>query len=208
MQLTAETANEVISLRHDLPVSFEARDDLGVVSAELVLTVTDRDGKQRQITVPLEMGDQKGKSEVKLSTSAALADLGLADDDQVSYAVRVQDAFQQSSERNGGEQMANAGGGKGGKDSEMTRRSLKIGEPGPNQSSSKSQQLRIASREMLNEIGPKEKKLLAIEVAFAQIKKLTISALENTRQAEVRDRKIGQKLDTRPALRGSGRGPQ
>ena len=221
VELSADSASEIVSISHDIEVAFEAHDDVGVTGAELIVTITDRNGRSRQETVPIDLGDQYGKNDVEIRKAISTSRLGLSADDEISYAVRVRDAY---------EQLADAGeNGKGSAGSSastqtdtqglqpgsadnaqptMTRRSLKIGSGDSAPGTSENRALRVADRELLNELSSRKKKILAVEAAFGQLKTYIASALNHTRTAKAPNYVRGEKRDMRPLYAAVGNARQ
>ncbi len=207
VELSADSARDMISFSHDIEVAFGAHDDVGVTAAELVVTITDANGQQRERVLPIDLGDQKGKNDIEIRAGIPTSDLGLKPDDEVSYAVRVRDAYEQLGDA--GEKVANSlesdstaksqdPSGGDNPENRMTKRSLKIGEKNGESSTSEERALRIASRELINEIGAKKKKNLAVEAAFGQLKTYIASALKHSRSAKAPKYVRGEKRNVAP----------
>jgi len=211
VELSADSARETISLSHDIEIAFEAHDDVGITDAELVVTITNADGQQREKTLPIDLGDQQGKSEIELRKAIPTSELGLKPDDEVSYAVRVRDAYEQladagktgenprdSNSTAQADPKSDEPNDAGNAEAGMTKRSLQIGEKNNKSSTSEKRALRIASRELINEIDARKKKILAVEAAFGQLKTYIASALKHTRNAKAPKYVRGEKRDMRP----------
>ncbi len=91
VQIT-EPAREV-AVRPDekLPIAFEARDDLGVSSAELIVTTGEGPDEKVVQEVPIPLGKQEGARRVRGRAELDLKPLALQHGDRLSYAVRVRD---------------------------------------------------------------------------------------------------------------------
>jgi len=207
VELSADSAREIVSLSHDIDVAFDAHDDIGIMAAELVLTITDAEGHQREEVLPIELGEQKGKGAIEIRQAIPTSELGLKPDDALSYAVRVRDTYEQIADAGEDESRShdsNATAQKGGLDdandtrNQMTKRSLKTGGQNGAQSTSEKRPLRIANRKIINEIDAKKKKILAVEAAFGQLKAHISSALKHTRNAKAPKFVRGEKRDMRP----------
>jgi hypothetical protein len=89
---TDETA---VSPDDVLEIEFEAHDDHGIATAELVIyddSVMDEDGQPKVIaTKPIPLGDQYLQKHVTGKTQFDLKELGLNSGDSISYAIRVTD---------------------------------------------------------------------------------------------------------------------
>lgn len=89
------TPNEEIAVRPDdtVPVTFEAKDDVRVGSAELVVYDEGRPGEQPRVldTLPVPLGDQEGDKEVKATVELDLSKYKVSDGAQLSFAVRVRE---------------------------------------------------------------------------------------------------------------------
>ncbi len=75
-----------------IPITFTAKDDVGIGSAELVLygEGLDLDGKPVPLaTIPIPLGDQQGAAEIQATIDLDLSQYELADGTEISYAVRV-----------------------------------------------------------------------------------------------------------------------
>lgn len=198
VNLTDQTDRNVPTLQHDLQVAFQARDDVGVETAEVIFKIRSPRGEEREVVVPLDLGEQAGNPEVNLKTNLPLSELGLEPGEDLAFSVRVRDnSNQASSERNG----QNSQGKEGGPDNppnEMTMRTL----PGGGSSAeSKSRQLRVTSQELINQVEPREKKLLAVDKVFELLRKHTESALFHTRKAKAPEPVVGRIVDSTPLFR-------
>ena len=93
-----------ISLRPDdtLTIDFEARDDLGISRAELVIMDpnptgsgddqnTNPSGPKELKTIPIPLGDQAGAKNVRTQAELSLKDFQLKHGQQLTYAIRVYD---------------------------------------------------------------------------------------------------------------------
>ncbi|MDF1814223.1 MAG: hypothetical protein P1V20_18610 [Verrucomicrobiales bacterium] len=189
VNLTNQLNNRLLSPHENLEISFHAKDDIGVVSAEAVFAVTDEQGNTREIRVPLDLGKEQGKAEMNITTRLKPGEIGISEKDSVSYSVRVYDGSSQTSA--GKKQKSPADPSP---KNNMTMRPLQTGKSGQ----SKSGKIKFSAKEMLNEVEPKEKKLLAIESAFARLKELTKKAGRHTAAAVAPANVPGQRLNTPP----------
>ncbi len=75
-----------------IPITFSAKDDLGLGSAEL-LVFDERlatDGKPLPLaTLPIPLGEQRGKTEIRATVDLDLSQFNLVDGAQLSFAIRV-----------------------------------------------------------------------------------------------------------------------
>jgi hypothetical protein len=90
------TPNEEMAVRPDdkVPVTFEAKDDVRVGSAELVVyDESNKAGNGPRIldTIPIPLGDQEGKTEVKATVDLDLNKYKVANGAELSFAVRVRE---------------------------------------------------------------------------------------------------------------------
>jgi hypothetical protein len=193
VKLTEESGTETLSSQHGLEVAFTARDDIGLAAAEVVFSITNPQGETRTGSRPINLGDRAGQAVIDLKTKVLLDQLDLGPNDKISYAVRVQDNFLQKSSSES--DPASDATSPGSPESEMTKRSLKIGGAS---AQSESQPLKVASTEMINQIAAKEKKMLSIETAFQQLKVFTASALNQSRGAAAPAAAPGAVVDTSP----------
>lgn len=75
-------------------VTLEAKDDFGIAKAEVVVTTTKPDGQTNMVTLPVELGADRGKPNVSRSLQLDLKALGAKHGDEVSYVVQVTDTKQ------------------------------------------------------------------------------------------------------------------
>ena len=207
VKLTEESSSKVLSSRHDFQIAFEANDDLGIQSAEAVFSIRNKNGKSREVTMPIELGDQAGKPNIHKKANFQIADLPVSPGDQVSYSVRVRDNSQQTSsldpqtagnrtERNQSSRESPAG------PDSMTKRPLQTG--GGSVAESQSKSIQVTSSEIINQVEPKKKLLLAVDDAFRQLKSLTENALQQTRNAKAPEdisRRIGRSQALHQSIR-------
>jgi hypothetical protein len=87
-----ETSQQV-ALEPDetLRVEFEAKDDFGLKSAELVATVHKDGEKPRETIIPIDLGTAGGTASLKKSVALDLKQFALDAKTELSYAVRVRD---------------------------------------------------------------------------------------------------------------------
>ena len=79
-------------------VTFEATDDFGVAKAELTVTTTTADGETKAMTLPVNLGGEEGKKQLRKSVELDPAALGLKQGDQLTYVVKVTDTKQTPTE--------------------------------------------------------------------------------------------------------------
>jgi hypothetical protein len=94
--VTVVTPSDEITAHADekVKIEFEARDDIGLASAELVVTVKNDDGSNAApvvIPIPLDEAKEKGAKLVRKQVELDLAQFNLKQDQQLSYVVRVTD---------------------------------------------------------------------------------------------------------------------
>ncbi len=77
-----------------IDVAFEAADDFGVARAEVVLAVTKKDGSTNAITLPVELGNDAGKKDLRKTVQLDPKALGMEDGDALSLVVQVTDTRQ------------------------------------------------------------------------------------------------------------------
>ncbi|MHA3774446.1 hypothetical protein ACXR0O_23210 [Verrucomicrobiota bacterium sgz303538] len=75
-------------------VTFEAKDDFGLAKAELVVTTTTAEGETNTRTLPIDLNEDLGKTQVRKSVELDPKALGLKHGDQLSYVVQVTDTKQ------------------------------------------------------------------------------------------------------------------
>jgi hypothetical protein len=75
-------------------VVFEAADDFGLAKAELLVTTTTAAGQTNALVLPVDLGKNAGRKQVRQSVPLDPAALGLKQGDQLSYVVRVTDTRQ------------------------------------------------------------------------------------------------------------------
>jgi hypothetical protein len=89
------TPNDEIAVRPDekVPVTFEAKDDVRIGSAELVVYDEGKAGAAPRIldTIPIPLGDQEGAKEVKATVDLDLSRYKMLDGTELSFAVRVRE---------------------------------------------------------------------------------------------------------------------
>ena len=93
----ANPTNEV-ALRPDdnVTISFNAKDDLGISKAELVIFDPSKDGNEELKTIPIPLGEQVDRKQVSAQVEIDLKEFELKHGDQLSYAIRVYDTKQES----------------------------------------------------------------------------------------------------------------
>jgi hypothetical protein len=104
------TPQNDVAVRPDekLTITFVAKDDVGIGSAELVVFDESLGGRSKPLplkTIPIAMGDGQDPSDVKASVELDLAEFELSDGAQLSYAVRVREDRGQATEADGGKQQ-------------------------------------------------------------------------------------------------------
>ena len=87
-----------IALRPDdtVTISFDAKDDLGIAHAELVVFDASKNGTEVLKTIPISLGDQVGGKSVHGQTDLDLAEFKLKHGEQLTYAIRVYDTKESS----------------------------------------------------------------------------------------------------------------
>lgn len=195
VELTGEGDVEILSTRDNFEISFIARDDIGVATAEAVFGITDQEGNRREVSIPLDLGEAKNRESLEHRQKINLAELGLGEDEQLDYSVKVADSSNQKSSSNQPTaEDAPAGN--------MTKRSLKIG--GGSVAQTEPRPINFSSKEIINEVEPKQKKTLAIESAFETLKRYTAEALSHTGAARKPPIIPGQTLDLKPLFSNIG----
>lgn len=97
VQIQSPDAEMAVRPDDTIEVEFIARDDLGIATAELVLNIYDGVA-DRTVTIPIDLGNQKGGTEVEQSVPLNLAELGLSDEAMLEYSVAVADTRDFSAE--------------------------------------------------------------------------------------------------------------
>jgi|GEM_PF-4879672 len=84
---------EEVAVKPDdrVTITFDAKDDLGVAKAELVIFDPANDGGQELKTIPIPLGDQAGEKSVHAQLTLDLKDFSLKHGEELSYAIRVYD---------------------------------------------------------------------------------------------------------------------
>ncbi|MFO1019844.1 MAG: DUF4175 family protein [Planctomycetales bacterium] len=88
------TPTEDVAVRPDdtLTIAFDAKDDLGITRAELVVTEDSPGNPEKELkTIPIPLGGQQGKKSVHCQTALELKDFHLKHGEKVTYAIRVYD---------------------------------------------------------------------------------------------------------------------
>jgi hypothetical protein len=139
---------EIVSPRDELAVRpgdaieirFEARDDFGVDSAELLLTKEGGEAPAANV-IPFPLGKDQGARSVRGTFRLDLAALKLTSGSELTYAVRVRDARQAAATTNVAPSATPPGSEQAQRPSnDMTRRALDVGQDA---TCSRSQRLRI-----------------------------------------------------------------
>lgn len=97
--VTVITPDNEITARHDdkVKVDFEARDDIGLAKAELVVSVKGATNKtETVIPIPLAK-DEQGSRKIRKQVELDLAQLNVKQDQELSYFVRVTDTKENAS---------------------------------------------------------------------------------------------------------------
>ncbi len=88
----ATPTNEVAVRPDDsVTISFDAKDDLGISKAELVIFDASKEGAEELKTIPIPLGDQTGEKSIHAQTELNLQDFNLKHGEQLTYAIRVYD---------------------------------------------------------------------------------------------------------------------
>jgi hypothetical protein len=196
VELLASSDEHVRDLEDTLMVAFAAKDDFGIDKAEIVLTIAEKGKSERTVSLPVELGDQRGAESVSKEVVVDLAKLGIKGDAEVSYAVKVADnrpgggkASAAMSEKEGGEAgEGNSGEGEGetGDDDQpefaMKTRMSDL-ESGCSQCDSKKLKIGEHVGEYTGE--GLEKLEIAIEPVITELKEILGRAREKAKVAEV-----------------------
>ena len=93
----ANPTNEV-ALRPDdnVTISFNAKDDLGISKAELVIFDPAKEGNVELKTIPISLGEQVDRKQVSAQVDIDLKQFELKHGDQLSFAIRVYDTKQET----------------------------------------------------------------------------------------------------------------
>lgn len=92
----ANPTNEVAVRPDDsVTISFNAKDDLGISKAELVIFDPTKDGNEELKTIPIPLGEQADRKQVQAQVEINLKEFELKHGDQLSYAIRVYDTKQE-----------------------------------------------------------------------------------------------------------------
>ncbi|MDB6172687.1 MAG: hypothetical protein JWL59_1998 [Chthoniobacteraceae bacterium] len=75
-------------------ITFEATDDFGVAKAEVLVTTTKAGGETQTMALPVDLGDNTGKKQLRQNVELDPKALGLKHGDQLSYVVKVTDTKQ------------------------------------------------------------------------------------------------------------------
>ncbi|RYD37365.1 MAG: DUF4175 family protein, partial [Verrucomicrobiaceae bacterium] len=121
--LAEDSAVEAITPADTIEVAFTASDDVGIHSAEVVVTMERKGMPPREVTVPIPLGSDKGARNLSRRLPLDLSKLPLEPNSKISYAVRVRDgkaaaaeAVRRERKENGALTNADTGSSKDGKD--------------------------------------------------------------------------------------------
>ncbi|WP_010584737.1 hypothetical protein [Schlesneria paludicola] len=88
----ATPSNEVAVRPDDsITIAFDAKDDLGIARAELVIFESSNEGIEVRKTIPISLGEQVGERSVHAQAELDLAEFHLKHGEQLTYAIRVYD---------------------------------------------------------------------------------------------------------------------
>ncbi|EMI17562.1 putative membrane protein, partial [Rhodopirellula maiorica SM1] len=94
-RVISPTDEMAVAVDETIEIEFEAHDDHGIATAELVVydeTQKDADGNPKVVAVkPIPLGEQKMQKHVMGKTQLNLKELNLLEGSEISYAVRVTD---------------------------------------------------------------------------------------------------------------------
>jgi hypothetical protein len=165
-----------------LRIDFEAKDDFGVNSAEIV-AITKREGEAAQETViPIELGKDTGTTSLKKSVDLDLQRLSLDEKTQLSYAIRVRDNRSEamsSMPSKGNEASKTAANSQQPPENEMTKRTLDIA----CQSCSAPKNVQIEKFGGTYDGAARNKKSIAIDAVLQGLRKAAKEALTHTEGA-------------------------
>ena len=101
--VTVVSPTNEITARHDdkIKIDFEARDDFGLASAELVVTVK-RETNSSSVVTPIPLQEEAGARLVRKQVELDLAQFNLQQGQELSYSVRVTDTKQNPAQSNPG----------------------------------------------------------------------------------------------------------
>lgn len=99
------TPHDDVAVRPDdkLKITFVAKDDVGIGSAELVVFDESMGGRGKPLplkTIPIPLDEQVGAESVRASVELDLSEFNLADGAQLSYAIRVRESRGQATPAN------------------------------------------------------------------------------------------------------------
>ena len=93
----ASPTNEVAVRPDDIvTIFFEAKDDLGISKAELVIFDASKGGAEELKTISIPLGKQTGEKSIHAQTELDLNDFDLKHGEQLAYAIRVYDTKDES----------------------------------------------------------------------------------------------------------------
>lgn len=91
VRLLDSTETFAMTADETLDVAFQATDDYGIKSAELVAEVTKADGSKKEFRFPLDLQGKAGDKDLKVTASLDLKKIPLAKGDDLQFAVEVRD---------------------------------------------------------------------------------------------------------------------
>ena len=91
VRLLDSTETFAMTAAETLDVAFQATDDYGIKSAELVAELTKPDGTKEQFRFPLDLQDKAGGKDIQVSASLDLKQIPIAKGDELEFAVEVRD---------------------------------------------------------------------------------------------------------------------
>jgi hypothetical protein len=165
-----------------LRIDFEAKDDFGVNSAEIV-AITKKEGEAAQETViPIELGKEAGATSLKKSVDLDLQRLPLDEKTQLSYAIRVRDNRNEAMSAmpsKGTEAAKTAANSQQPPENEMTKRTLDVA----GQSCSAPKNVQIEKYSGTYDGAARDKKSIAIDAVLQGLRKAAKEALTHTEGA-------------------------
>ena len=91
VQLLESTETFAMTAAETLDVAFQASDDYGIKSAELVAELTKADGTKEEFRFPLDLQDKAGAKDIQINASLDLKQIPIAKGDELQFAVEVRD---------------------------------------------------------------------------------------------------------------------
>ena len=92
VKLLASSEDTALDPEDTLEVKFAAKDDYGIAKAELIVRTQNPGEKPKTTVLAIDLGEDQGNPEVRRTIDLPLQDLGLTEESEISYSIKVHDS--------------------------------------------------------------------------------------------------------------------